>query len=1052
MSLTLSIPIIVNGTQKTVDFNTELTQLGNNYQQLAASIMGEQSYTIQWQLVSVLTEYVQIQSWVDVIENLGGGVEVLIYLNEKLGTRGFIITGYSVEYATANKGTLLLQAEEIGGGEYRQLAELIPTSGLVDKTWSAYQHIVTYSTSNDTPTYAMNIYIPYNWVPTTCFPQEEEDFYQPAHGGTTKDITALVNGMLRVATIQTNSTRINTIKTDCINMHLTLKYLSPTANPSATVDNFIPHWRYTAKYSYSTSTESLVTPNVINSGYHTASDANFTFTRVGTSNQYVSGTISNLARVFSVNPGSQGLAARYVFAPKLNPVLDNVTLVRFKNGGYEYSVGSDGNIAVTGGSLSANTVLLSVNDTGEVSPFRVIHTKIDAYQPAKIKHECFPVWRLPASNEYNFEFEVTNAYLEMYELLKRVTNTTDYDNCISAVKLSVLSLAVLTENLTSQNFFIFKEGYISLSNDTAYVDDLGLGVRVYGGLTFSIKRNITVSARYGWIVGDITAYTPVSGTYYEARIRNSVSKVSWNKNTRLSVTVFSAVDNVLYLYIDTAFTQAYNNTSYFAPIFVPANTTVTKTFNYCDFISFFDNTTTKTVWWTTVKRAFAYTYGDTGSINTITRKNVNFTLNNPTGITTQPLIMEVSLDKNGTTTAGCVLDIDSGSFALIYTIPKIMFNIVSGSIRWIFLDSANKYFYVDEATTGWQYKQYKKADLIPFVSGDVINDQAPLKQIAFASIPSISVVQIYYVGEPPRVLPVDCFTYETAIGDRLESAHSFEVKNVQILSSETNYLPYTPGVVPMFGSLVGTSKSWFLEPSIGTQLLTFYKKMGRVTEANNVTQFYTDAQLRFLKDSGVYQYKGFFAPNFHWSRFAAFPKLPFETWSYVCSLHPYLKANKAEYQYNAFLDAANALYIDPNDLELKKIVENTLQCFIEYWLTNGNRGNPPDTFSAGNPPTRTNKNILGASLVLMGAIYANLAGCNRMNSFYCIFSTFEFLESEWVASGSFAGSWTKNMTSYISYPLNRPKWHGMAMQAYSFLYEQKVNLRYPTKSEWGSLF
>lgn len=1071
MTIQLNIPIITSGTQKTVDFGIQLDSLGDNYQQLSGSNMGQSSYKIEWMLRSAPTEYAEIDAWTEIIDSIGGSTEVLINLNDTIGTLGLYITGYNLEYTDANKGTLTLNCRQLSGGEMWWLAGLLPTTGIVSKVNTAANHIWNNRT-NDFGTYMM-IHEQSGLVPTTCLPEFEEDLYQCPHGGTSKDALALIKALLlahKLDNTQGNLSRAVSL------FNVMRNTVFPSTSPVNNLDaNWLPHWRIHVKFPQVC--EKVITSNFINSGYHVASENTFTFTRIGTTTEWV-GSVPDLSRVFSANPSSQSLAARYVFAPKLNPILDNIEVMAWTNVGGESFIVDKTNVygailnnaIYTNNGLALNEVKIRNNTTNEVSPFRIIHSKVNIALTVNNgqRHEVFPLYRLPASNEFNFEFQVANDLVDSVEIFKEVdaSSAAIYQSYYDAIKESVLASAILTENTTEQDFYIFKIGLAPDGSDTAYADGLGLGFRNYDGVPPRLFRS-TSTLNTGWLIFGTETYTQNLAVFQEFRIRNSTTNIVWSEDTRLQCTFYvnfhtrgAGYSDIIYIYIDTAVVAGNSNTtSFFAPICLEHGVYLNNlSLNYLDFCAFFDKKNSKNVWYAASRRDYYSTFGSPERIITATRKNVAMTFNNPNGMTTYPCVMEATINKNGGTGAAIILTIPLPDFALIYDMPKIFYRVLSGDISFIVRDGNGNDFavpasIVGNSSNGWQYRKFTVSELTPYVPGQVFNNQLPITMLAISGISSVSTFQIYYVGEPPTKLPIECQSYETAIGTRFNELHDIYVGDIQVLNTQTNYLPYTPGVVPQYGSRVGNQRGWFLEPNVGTQLCYLYKKYNRSIEANNVANFYRDSQLDYYKASGVYQWAGFFTPIFHWSRFSAFAARPFDVWTMACTNYPYMYALKHEYQYYAFLDAAKALHLDKKDAVLKRVVENTLESLVRLWtITNFDWGNVPDTFSnPGSYLARNTKNIFGAALVLQGAIYANLAGCSRINSFFTIWRCFLFLEAQYVSTGDMAGTWSKDMQTSGNFAYYRPRWHGVCMQAYALLYEKKPLLNYPTVAEWGQL-
>lgn len=103
MAPILPLPIILNGLTKSVKFNTVITQLGDDYQQIRNGGKPE----ITWQMSTNYSNYALLDQWVTLIKQYGGYQEFDLNL-DFLGTKTFRCQEFSKEYIHHDYGQLSL--------------------------------------------------------------------------------------------------------------------------------------------------------------------------------------------------------------------------------------------------------------------------------------------------------------------------------------------------------------------------------------------------------------------------------------------------------------------------------------------------------------------------------------------------------------------------------------------------------------------------------------------------------------------------------------------------------------------------------------------------------------------------------------------------------------------------------------------------------------------------------------------------------------------------------------------------------------------------------
>lgn len=1061
--ITINIPVAANGTTKQVTFAPKLVQLGDNYQQVTGSNI--QTPDIKWQFVSAFTDYTTVQGWIQQIQALGGGTPFYINVGGTVGLILVYCTEYSIEYTSSTNGQLLLTCTQIEGGEYLALKNNIAVTNFPTKINAAYTHITTNSTAitaaNQTGyilidyttalfchNFFYGVYADYGYDVDThynaCLADDQIMFVRAMIDA----YVAGVSSALSLAASAINSLWqyfMPSVSDPCDGA---TSYFPPL-NPS---HDWLPHNRFALRGSVSNSASQGNTsdPHIFY-GYITAT---ITFTRVGSTAIFTGGVGSTLVYVGNVWNPTAGLyvdpvarTGQNMYAPVQNPTPDCIYFyvdylgrnLQRTSDRYFVSVSPSS----IGGTYAAGTIGVNLPGvTASTISLSVSYALQDSLSPWRVRVDNFPVPRTALSTEFNFSFKYVNELLSIHSDMYQHTGQSKYNYGYLAISANIQKAISLYSTIQPITYPVFKMN----TTANAWYTDQGINSRAFGGAVGSGSYTFRETSG-GRLAVQINAYT-LSGAANEYRLCNSAIQAIWQSTTTLSVDTFSSINNILYVYVHLDTSLSPNNT-YVAAIATPATTDVNITLTYADFKGYFTSTGYLTPWYAG-QQVLANAFSVLSGTATFANLNVAVGINDPVGVTTQPLVNQLTM------TTGSIIALNFVSGALASTVGNIniAYRLVSGSIWIIVIDGSGNYFYYPDASPGaFKYPTITPSMWIPITSGATFNPNAAITGVRIQAVAG-SVAQILYIGAIPTTIPITVQSYEISFGDRNNTAHGWDMGNVTVSNPANNYLRYTPGVVPLRLDR-DTNTIYQLEPTIGNQFLSSLKKIGQQTAVDNVMQFYLDSQAAFTAGSSNGTV-GLFYPVFRWERFDDYPLLPTNVWDSTVGSFPYVNAGHHSFHERAVLDIATYWYQNPKDARASKLVMNYLNWLLLWWTaSSAQRGNPPFIYYApnGSSPTYVTgnyPNVAGSALCMKCAIWANLAGGDALITYQVIQACYAFLESCYIPSGSTSGTWTNGQQAYSGFNLNQPDQMFEPITAYVLLWQQIANLTMPTVAVYNA--
>lgn len=320
------------------------------------------------------------------------------------------------------------------------------------------------------------------------------------------------------------------------------------------------------------------------------------------------------------------------------------------------------------------------------------------------------------------------------------------------------------------------------------------------------------------------------------------------------------------------------------------------------------------------------------------------------------------------------------------------------------------------------------------------------------------VFSIWYIGGAPEQLPSYAQVFKAAVVSKIKTAHTLWCGNFEAIGAPTNELRYVPGV-NLFTVNVENSAvdSWR-----GAVVMAGYQDIYHLVlteqwiRLGNQLDFLTDSQNEFQRVNPD-KINGFFYQGF-----------ALAYWDAVDFID-----NRG---YNVFVDST----IDPNNewtqyhtrplhsvakgwhLLVKKGMGKTKygkQCeritmrFLGYLFTffrQRNSNQPPTNITPSRGAEVFYHEPATASLILRGAIYANLAGGNRLITFGVIKAMYEYIKSQYTATGNMSGSFTVGQPEFfvdgVAYKENFGFWTAEILESLAILYRYRDEIKLPSCS------
>lgn len=98
--------------------------------------------TVEWNLNSAYLTYEEIEDLEEILKSLSGDDTINITISDSIGTISVYVNSYDIDYTSHSRGRIVLNCRQYGGGEFFDVALLLPIAGIPTQMNAAYQHLV----------------------------------------------------------------------------------------------------------------------------------------------------------------------------------------------------------------------------------------------------------------------------------------------------------------------------------------------------------------------------------------------------------------------------------------------------------------------------------------------------------------------------------------------------------------------------------------------------------------------------------------------------------------------------------------------------------------------------------------------------------------------------------------------------------------------------------------------------------------------------------------------------------------------------------------------
>lgn len=711
---------------------------------------------------------------------------------------------------------------------------------------------------------------------------------------------------------------------------------------------------------------------------------------------------TDLSRVFKVYTGD--LYYKNLYAPVING--NEVTIdywIAFDNtktypdGSKQANSGGEpiGRIKLTSSLTGTYKIAYTRRNGAVVTPPTGIRNGSGLYEP----YPCwFPCIGSSAGTYTSNAFDANWWGYEAYKLAYQNTSDPKYLNAANITKFNCLRYI----NLSSQTYYYKKDpsdnplrlpGSYFIQTNTS-INGTALTTPGYTA-TRSSDSGLTQ-----WLRLDVNAITtPTNTSFPTMEVQNYAAQ--------------TALDPLVNIYIETRCTQACNlkiklsispdaldfSQEYIYFFHIPANTTVTRTLNYLNFV-----TTDVTNWYPWIAETPVFTFnGSTYSI-------IDATINNQLQ-----------------TVVSCVIPDNTAGVGFInakYTnvIPSIMYSLTGECQVRIKDDSAN-YYYVRLTNTSGEYNEFT------ITWADLGVSPRLVTEIAFLGVTACT-LNLWYAGETPSPIPSPSKIYKATVSNELKTAYTWWIGDFYPTNNILDKLKYTPGATPFVintlnGAVSGYRGAQFY---MGYQSPYSLQEWGYSDYARNVVNMMNDAQEAY-KTQSINRLKGLLQQVFlpysvenipfldkikQNINIAGFP-IPFmsqsvlskdsDAYSFDVFAWEGLDPNTrwSPYCFRAMKDLSKYYSLNKSDLQAKKVLTTFIN-FISTWVDENGINPITDIPPSANPQQNYHEPHAWA-LIGSCAIWCYINRINRPISFKVIQHAYTYITSQWVDSGTMAGMW-----------------------------------------------
>ena len=385
------------------------------------------------------------------------------------------------------------------------------------------------------------------------------------------------------------------------------------------------------------------------------------------------------------------------------------------------------------------------------------------------------------------------------------------------------------------------------------------------------------------------------------------------------------------------------------------------------------------------------------------------------------------------------------------TPPRLYLKHSGAEIHFKVIDGDGDSFYYDIADTSGAWIDIQPSwDQMYQINADKNPNQVDsLQSIEFVAkgTNGASTTYIWFAspGPPPEQLDIPIFTYKAVITSRQRSAHTLWLGDFKPVCNTLDALQYNPGVVPFTVNLLnGVISDWRGIPYAGYQSPYMWQQWGYPARQRQVEDFLLAAQAAYSTKNPSNQF-GSFAPVFSWTYWDNGDFLANGINDFGWN-GPDPNTAWAPYAFRVLESAAHAWFNDRLNTRLKQIVMQFLRYLDDDYLARESIA-PITDFPADTAGRANYAEPHAASLIGRAALYANLAGGDPVVTFRVLKICFDYVESQYVAAGTMAGSFSAGQPVYSEGGVNYREyfvfWHAEIIEFLALLRKYKIDLTYP---------
>jgi Putative phage tail protein len=793
------------------------------------------------------------------------------------------------------------------------------------------------------------------------------------------------------------------------------------AVPASPNTPFAPHWLFIVKGT--SKSKGLTNPDPLAYGHF---DVSVSFSG-GVGNIPIANNGNLLADVYNARlPGSR-LLWRNVYSPVIpnsSELSINYWVAQIGGVGGNFRIypttAQSSGTAPTPTSEAVGKVVL--NNTGYSGSAILTYSSYSGVDLAKnAMFEAYPMWRALLNGEVNCATDTLPWAYETYDRLFALTNNQQWAQARDASGYTA-RLAASIENLSH---------YWRRSNasDPLYYPGSQI-VQVNNTAGYTLSR-VSTGDKTGWVRLDVNNGSEL---FPSIEFQNfAVQTLFDDQQVDLLIEVAASVANqVIEVYVSTS-PDAFNTNQIYRAFFLAPSTpqqALTKVLLGRDLIKW--NVTKSELghflWHPAIVDSPLYTYSGGGGTAVVTRIDASIGQYSP-------MVWRINLSK-GAGFAGAGFVISEG--ATTVNPPSIYFR-ASGIVTYRVQDNANNWYSITLPQTDGNWQRFSPA------WSDMSGSPAPvtnanIKNVDFEAV-GTSQIDVFFLAtndtyEPAR-LPLPSTAYKAALVSRNDTAHSIWVGTFRPRNNPLDEIPYDGAFVFTYNQINGQPLAWKGLFYMGYQSPWIWIILADRARSNNVMQMLRDAMDDYAlthSDGGM---TPTFAPPVWDSGDYLSANRPINTFGWQ---GPDPNTGWGGYYVRPLLETAKALVLEPNNPYAQQILTRAFTFLKSFYLTNGRF---PTNFQAVGEATATYHEPHVAAIIMESAVWANIAGLDPDISFPLIRYGYEYLRSQYVSSGTMAGSFTAGQPVSGAHRENFGFWVANEVEAIATLLKNLDKLRYP---------